>query len=140
MSEERIGCLPVPCTTCPYRCDVPSGVWAEEEYQKLPAYDRPTWEQPAALFMCHQKNNGLCTGWLQSHANRPHDVDLLALRMNYRKLDVKQVSGVALSKPIVALFRSGAAAMRHGLKAISRPGRKAKQAMQRLVAKRKRDN
>jgi len=136
MSQEKIGCSPVPCTTCPYRRDVPSGVWAEEEYRKLAAYDRPTWEQPAALFMCHQNTGGLCTGWLQSHANRPHDVDLLALRLNHPKLDVKQVSGVALAKPTVGLFRSGVAAMRHGLRAIARPGRKAKAAIQRIVAKR----
>lgn len=68
VSEPLIGCLPVPCTTCPYRRDVPSGIWAPEEYQKLLAYDRPTMQQPAALFMCHQGAGGLCTGWVQCHA------------------------------------------------------------------------
>jgi hypothetical protein len=31
-----------PCPSCPYRKDVPSGVWAPEEYDKLPAYDNDT--------------------------------------------------------------------------------------------------
>lgn len=136
MSNETIGCLPVPCVTCPYRRDVPSGVWAREEYEKLPAYDRPTCEQPAALFMCHQNDGGLCTGWLQSHANRPHAFDLLALRFNWRQFTA-EVLKVALSRPAVALFRTGAAAAKHGLKALRRPGRKATAAMARILAKRK---
>ena len=91
MSEPLIGCQPVPCVTCPYRCDVPSGVWAAEEYAKLPEYDAPTWQQPPALFMCHSHPDGLCTGWLQSHANREHAFDLLALRFS-RNLDPVAVS------------------------------------------------
>lgn len=27
----------VPCGTCPYRRDVPAGIWHGEEYAKLPA-------------------------------------------------------------------------------------------------------
>jgi hypothetical protein len=30
---------PKPCESCPYRKDVPSGVWSEGEYRKLPQYD-----------------------------------------------------------------------------------------------------
>ncbi|WP_336794377.1 DUF6283 family protein [Gordonia malaquae] len=45
---------PRPCESCPYRRDVPSGVWAESEYEKLRAYDAPTGEQPVRLFLCHQ--------------------------------------------------------------------------------------
>lgn len=41
-------------------------------------------------------------------------------------------------QPLVKLFRTGAAAMRHGMKAIRRPGKKAKAAMQRLAEKRRR--
>lgn len=134
-TETRIGCLPVPCTTCPYRCDVPSGIWAAEEYAKLPAYDQPTWQQPSALFMCHQKTGGLCTGWLQSHANRAHEYDLLALRLS-QNLDSKAVSKVALVAPAVKLFRTGAAAMRHGMKRLAKPDRKAKVAIERIVRKR----
>lgn len=138
-TEAKIGCLPVPCTTCPYRRDVPSGIWAAEEYAKLPGYDRETLQQPAMLFMCHQQTGGLCTGWLQSHANRPHAYDLLALRL-CRQLDNAAVSAVALSEPRVPLFRTGAAAARHGMKEIKRPGRKAKAAVARVLSKRRRKN
>ncbi len=137
MSEgEKIGCSPIPCSTCPYRKDVPSGVWHEDEYAKLPAYDRPTFEQPGNLFMCHQKTGGLCTGWVQSHANREHCFDLLALRFNYRKFD-HTVAAVAQSEPKVPLFTTGAEAARHGMKDIKKPGRKTKTAMKQLVKKRK---
>ena len=45
---------PRPCDSCPYRQDVPSGIWAASEYAKLPAYDAPTCAQSARLFLCHQ--------------------------------------------------------------------------------------
>lgn len=137
MSDTKTGCLPTPCTTCPYRVDVPSGIWAKEEYEKLVAYDRPTFEQPPNLFMCHQSNNSLCTGWVQSHANREHAFDLLALRMiDRRKVDVDQVSKVAQSEPMVKLFLTGSGARRHGLKQLAKPGPKAKSAMKRITKKR----
>lgn len=41
-----------PCSSCPYRRDVPSGVWHREEYEKLLQYDDSTEILPA--FMCHQ--------------------------------------------------------------------------------------
>ena len=66
-----------PCGSCPYRRDVPSGIWSAEEYDKLPEYDGETWEQPPGVFMCHQRDGRLCGGWLQTH-----DADhLLALRI-----------------------------------------------------------
>jgi hypothetical protein len=43
-----------PCGSCPYRRDVPSGVWDAAEYEKLPRYDGPMADQPARLFLCHQ--------------------------------------------------------------------------------------
>lgn len=135
MSDAKIGCQTVPCASCPYRKDVPSGIWAAEEYQKLPAYDRQTREQPPSLFMCHQQNNSLCTGWLQSHANREHAYDLLSLRLA-RNLDTAEVSRVALMEPLVKLFKTGREAMRHGLKALRNPGKKAKQVMAAITRKR----
>lgn len=129
-----IGCSEAPCTTCPYRRDVPSGIWSADEYAKLPPYDRPTMEQPPTLFMCHQNSDGLCTGWLQSYANREHRYDLLALRLSYRQFS-REVSRVALMEPLVKLFRTGAAAANHGMKAIRRPGRKAMLAIERFKTK-----
>ncbi|MGS2619304.1 DUF6283 family protein [Micromonospora sp. LZ34] len=66
-----------PCGTCPYRRDVPSGVWDAAEYAKLPAYDQPTARQPGGLFLCHQADGRVCAGWAGCH-----DTDnLLALRL-----------------------------------------------------------
>lgn len=58
---------PRPCESCPYRRDVPSGVWDASEYRKLPDYDRVTYDQPIALFMCHQGNGHVCSGWAGCH-------------------------------------------------------------------------
>lgn len=38
-----------PCSACPYRVDVPAGVWAREEYDKLDPYDLPTPDLVARL-------------------------------------------------------------------------------------------
>nr|WP_280343300.1 DUF6283 family protein [Nocardia neocaledoniensis] len=34
---------PRPCVSCPYRRDVPSGVWDFGEYEKLRGYVPPRW-------------------------------------------------------------------------------------------------
>lgn len=74
--------VPRPCQFCPYRRDVPSGVWSEEEYAKLPPYDRPTYAQPTRLFRCHVHDRDsdqatVCGGWAGCH-----DGDhMLALRI-----------------------------------------------------------
>lgn len=135
ITKPKTGCAPIPCGSCPYRRDVPSGIWSTEEYAKLPAYDRPTQEQPPHLFMCHQQNDSLCTGWVQSHADRPHAFDLLALRFP-SNIDTHQVSKVAMSEPLVRLFRTGRAAMLHGMRAIKRPGKRAKEMMAAILKKR----
>lgn len=75
------GPAPQPCASCPYRRDVASGIWAAEEYAKLPAYDTDTPFQPANLFLCHQTSAGdprarVCAGWVGCHGS-----DLLALRL-----------------------------------------------------------
>lgn len=55
-----------PCGSCPYRRDVPSGIWSEEEYDKLPQYDLPTGDQPPNVFLCHQQNGRLRSHLLQA--------------------------------------------------------------------------
>jgi hypothetical protein len=51
-----------PCPTCPYRRDVPSGIWQASEYSKLPRYDNDVPDQLAAgatgLFYCHSAPDG----------------------------------------------------------------------------------
>lgn len=120
----------VPCGSCPYRRDVPSGIWEQHEYDKLPAYDGQTWEQNPALFLCHQKDGNLCAGWLACHNPR----ELLALRLTSitgEKID----PAVYNYKTDVPVFSSGAAARKHGMRNIKKPGKKAKKMVAGLVRK-----
>lgn len=114
-----------PCGSCPYRRDVPSGIWAAEEYAKLPAYDRETWAQPPGLFMCHQKDGCLCGGWLAAHGTRK----LLALRIHAHLLD----PGVWTYEPGVPVFGSGAEAAAYGTAEIERPGARARRKIDGLI-------
>lgn len=116
-----------PCGSCPYRRDVPAGVWAAEEYAKLPEYDRETWAQPPALFMCHQKDGCICGGWLAAH-NREN---LLALRIAAPSLD----PSVWTYSPGVPVFSSGAEAAAHGVSGIENPSSEARRKIDGLVRK-----
>ena len=114
----------VPCASCPYRRDVPSGVWDVDEYVKLPNYDGEIVEQAmvgaGGLFMCHQKDGCLCGGWLKTHG-----VDnLLALRINAVDDSVWDYD------PPTPVFRSGAEAAHHGLQDIETPSDKAHRVME----------
>jgi hypothetical protein len=107
-----------PCSTCPYRKDVPGGIWAADEYEKLPSYDGDVPEQATAgalgLFYCHQQDGHLCAGWVGCHdmANN------LAVRFSHRTLDMPAVLGYVSPVP---LFGSGAEAAVHGLAGIEDP-------------------
>lgn len=119
-----------PCPSCPYRRDVPSGVWHPEEYARLAAYDGDMAAQARAgalgLFMCHQADGKLCAGWAGCHDM----TETLAARVSSRDLD-PSVFGYASPVP---LFGSGAEAAAHGMKDIASPGAKAR-AMIRKIAR-----
>lgn len=121
----------VPCGTCPYRKDVPSGVWAEAEYSKLPQYDGDMTEQAmqggTALFMCHQKDGCLCGGWLKTHGVH----NLIALRL--RQVD----PSVFDYDPPTEVFASGAEAYLHGIAHIDDPQPEALKKIQGLLKKRR---
>jgi hypothetical protein len=121
----------VPCGTCPYRRDVPSGIWAAEEYAKLPDYDGETWEQALkgaiGLFMCHQRDGCLCGGWLMVH-DRHH---LLALRITPVDPSVWGYN------PTTPVFGSGAEAAAHGMKDIEAPSVEAAVKIEGLVRQRR---
>lgn len=107
-----------PCRSCPYRRDVPSGVWEPGEYAKLAQFDGTTADQAAAgafaVFDCHQRTGQLCAGWVGCH-----DMDeALALRMVGREVD-PAVYGYESPVP---LFPSGAEAAAHGMRDVARPG------------------
>ena len=119
---------PAPCGSCPYRKDVPSGIWARKEYEKLPGYDGETWQQTPSLFLCHQRDGNLCGGWLACHDPN----ELLALRMCGREVD-PSVFDFATDVPV---FGSGAEARAHGIRDIKSPKAKARKMMAGLVRKR----
>jgi hypothetical protein len=116
MTADLLKAPPVPCGSCPYRKDVPSGIWARHEYNKLPKYDGETWEQSPHICLCHQRNGCICGGWLACHGPG----ELLALRFS-RKLD----PSVFDYQTDVPVFASGAEARAHGLKEYKRPGTRA---------------
>lgn len=113
-----------PCESCPYRRDVPSGVWSAEEYDKLPEYDRETAYQPFMWFGCHAQPNLACHGWAAVHGRQEGPYALLAQRMFWFETP----------EPAVPLFRSGAEAARHGKARIRNPGKRAIEMVARLKA------
>jgi Family of unknown function (DUF6283) len=119
---------PTPCKYCPYRCDVPSGMWAAEEYEKLTRYDGEIIDQALAgatkLFRCHLWDEQLCAGWVGCHDMR----HLLAARLHTSRLD-PSVFNYASPVPV---FASGAAAAEHGLRDIETPSAEALEAMERI--------
>jgi hypothetical protein len=110
---------PRPCESCPYRLDVPSGVWAAEEYAKLPDYDLPTPYQPPAVFLCHQHDGRACAGWAGCH-----DGDhLLALRFaGVSGLSTETVDAIRDYRSPVPLHASGTEAAAHGMADLLNPG------------------
>jgi hypothetical protein len=129
MDREPHGVMKAPCKSCPYRCDVPSGVWAENEYDKLPQYDGEIIEQlgkgGTALFLCHQRDNNLCAGWLATHGSD----NLLAMRLHGHQVK-EEVWGYESPVPV---WSSGQEACDHGKAEIEEPGRKATKVIDRLT-------
>jgi Family of unknown function (DUF6283) len=114
------------CSACPYRRDVPSGIWVAEEYSKLTEYDAPTSEQPFGPFMCHAKTESYCHGWAVVHSNRGREYELIALRF---------AGCPTIPEPSVPLFDSGTEAANHGMADIGKPSEEAECAMTRLIKK-----
>lgn len=125
---------PRPCSSCPYRQDVPSGVWDAIEYAKLPRYDQDTAFQPTGLFLCHQLGRGegarVCAGWAGCHDGD----NLLALRVGVarREITVETAEEIRDYVSPVPLFASGAEAAAHGVRDIHRPGPAACTAMAKI--------
>lgn len=116
-----------PCGSCPYRRDVPSGLWDPSEYHKLPEYDLPTPEQPMGVFLCHRQNGRACAGWCGVHDM----TDSLGLRMATSMGKVKDPEHFLDYTTDVPLFKTGAEAARHGMAEVEKPGPEA----MRLIAK-----
>ena len=119
-------CRSRPCRWCPYRRDVPSGIWATDHYLQLAVYDRPTWQQPVSGFRCHESTGQWCSGWATCHSNRGHDHELLALRLP---------PFPEIPSETTPLWTSGTAAAEHGLADIDEPSAAALDAMADLQAR-----
>lgn len=128
------GPAPRPCESCPYRRDVPSGIWDATEYAKLQEYDRETYDQPPGLFQCHQQDAGspaarICAGWIGCHGDQ-----LLALRLGIANGKVNPI-WIEYSTD-VPLWPSGAAAAEHGMADLVWPGRAAREVIRKVAARR----
>jgi len=135
-----ITCAKAPCKSCPYRRDVPSGVWAAAEYDKLPAYDGEIVEQvingkAGGLFYCHQNDGKLCAGWLATHG--PHNLLAMRLASFFGTGRVALDPALWTYRSPVPVFKTGAQAAAHGKRAINRPGAKARGVVARLMKNRK---
>lgn len=124
---------PNPCGSCPYRRDVPSGVWSEEEYDKLPEFDEPTAFQPPAVFACHQQDGRLCAGWTACHDMR----ESLGLRIASMAgvISAEALDEILEYETPVPLFASGAEAAAHGLAEVLAPGEEACKVVAKLERK-----
>jgi hypothetical protein len=122
---------PTPCASCPYRQSVPSGLWAPEEYAKLPGYDGDTMNQTPNMFLCHQQDGCACAGWL---GHREHPADLLAVRIGILSGTLDE--SCADYTTDVPLFASGADAAAHGLRDVEEPGEAAATAISKLLRQR----
>ena len=123
---------PRPCASCPYRQGVPSGVWDATEYVKLPEYDGDTSGQNVAVFMCHQQDGAVCSGWL-GHRD-PYQLLAVRLGVMSGQLDPSCMD----YSTDVPLFSSGAEAAAHGMKNIEHPDRAAEETIRKITTKRAR--
>jgi hypothetical protein len=125
-----------PCASCPYRRDVPSGVWSPEEYAKLPGYDGETFEQTPGVFFCHQQNGKLCSGWVGCHDMS----ESLAMRFGvlHGVINEEDFDAALDYECPVPLFNSGAEAAAHGMREVAQPSSKAERTIQKIHKRRER--
>lgn len=122
-----------PCGSCPYRKDVPSGVWDASEYMKLPGFDLPTFDQPQGVFLCHQQDGHLCAGWCGTHDMTQNlGLRLAAIKGSLTPEEVEEVMDYVSPVP---LFESGSEAAMHGLADIEQPDERAQTVVKNLLRK-----
>lgn len=119
-----------PCGSCPYRRDVPAGVWAEEEYAKLPPYDEETASQPHRLFLCHQQDGSICAGWAGCHDMDSNLAARIAAATHH--IDASVHDALLDYTTEVPLFASGAEAAAHGRSGIEEPDEKARRTIDKV--------
>jgi hypothetical protein len=123
-----------PCGSCPYRKDVPSGVWAKSEYDKLPEYDNEMiYLQPTAAFFCHQQTGSLCAGWVGCH-DMDNSLGLRFALVNEVLSKGQYLEALEYECPI-PLWESGKAARDHGVAEVLNPGNDALRVVKKLHRK-----
>jgi hypothetical protein len=127
---------PAPCGSCPYRRDVPSGVWERDEYEKLVDYDEPTYAQPISVFLCHQQDGRVCAGWCGTHDME----NTLAVRLAAAsgRVTPDTFDAILAYETAVPLFASGREAHDHGVADLDEPRRDAVRTIQKLERRRAR--
>jgi hypothetical protein len=125
---------PRPCASCPYRVDVPSGIWHEDEYAKLPAYDEDTMSQPTGVFLCHQVNGRACAGWAGCH-DTTHSL-ALRVAISVGRVDEPTVDAIIDYTTDVPLFSTGREAAEHGMQHIENPTPDAMRTMDKITRRR----
>jgi len=108
---------PNPCGSCPYRRDVPSGLWDRSEYRKLPEYDRYTASQPTGMFLCHRQDGRACAGWCGTHDMN----NSLALRLGGAAGMIEDPEPFLDYTTSTPLFNTGGEAARHGMAEVEAP-------------------
>lgn len=126
-TQNALKCNPNPCSTCPYRKDTPPGIWAREEYEKLPAWDHEM--AFAGIFLCHTDSAALCRGWIEVHERN------ISVRIAMFKVEWTPENREPTRVP---LYASGMAAMRAGLSGVVKPSRTAKKAIAGILTRRAR--
>lgn len=130
---QPLDVLTAPCSSCPYRCDTPPGVWDTSEYEKLREYKPANpYVMPATrVFLCHQTNatgrETVCRGWLTVES------DSVAVRLAMRRGEVTEEQVYA--EPRVLLYASGTEAAEAGLSGVEEPSPAAVRLMGRLLKK-----
>lgn len=127
---------PRPCEGCPYRQDVPAGIWAREEYDKLRRYDAEAPEQPRRILQCHLEDAGsetarVCAGWSGCHGNQ--ELLSLFLALVEGTIDTTTFRAVIGYTSPVPLFDSGNAAADHGEAGIDEPSADAHRVMNKIA-------
>lgn len=121
-----------PCSSCPYACATPPGVWEACEYERLPGWDEGHFPPAIGIFLCHHSTVGeketLCRGWLAVHA------DSIAVRLAL--MDGRITPEQAYAEVDVALYATGQEACDAGLAGVEHPDAAARKAIDKITRKR----
>lgn len=123
-----------PCSSCPYACATPPGVWVAEEYERLPNWDEGHYPPEAGIFLCHHSTLGkketVCRGWLSVAA------DSIAVRL--AMMDGKITPEQAYAEVDVDLYATGQEACDAGLAGVEHPDAAAQKVIDKIIRKKTR--